>query len=1014
MKKKPKHSMEKAFWLKNLFLIACLLFTATPGFSQNKTVTGTVTDATGEPLIGASVLQQGTSNGVITDIDGKYSIQVPPEATLEFSYVGMVKQAVKVGNRSVIDVQMNDDSQMLAETVVIGYGSAKKRDLTGSITNIKGDEIANKPVVNPVAALQGKIAGVQVINSGKAGADPEIRVRGTNSINGYKPLYVVDGLFNDNINFLNPQDIESMEILKDPSSLAIFGVRGANGVIIITTKKAKEGQTRVNINGSFGFKRVTDKIAMVDAAGFKELYNEQLRNEGNPEFDFTPWTGNTDWQDEIFQTGFITNNNVSITGASARHSFYLGAGYAYEQGNIKHEKYSKVTLNISNDYKVTDNFKVGFQFNGARILPADTKSVATALRAAPVAPVYNAEYGLYTTLPGFQKAQMNNPMVDVDLKANTTRAENYRASGNVYGQWDFLKNFQFKVMYSMDYASNNGRTYLPVMKVYDDTAAGDVVTLGTGKTEVSQFKENETKVQSDYLLTYTNSFDHGNHNLTATAGFTTYYNSLSRLDGARKQGVGLVIPDDPDKWFVSIGDAATATNGSTQWERTTVSMLARVIYNYKGKYLFNGSFRRDGSSAFSYTGNEWQNFFSLGGGWLMTEEEFMKDIKWLDMLKIKASYGTLGNQNLDRAYPAEPLLSNAYSAVFGKPSIIYPGYQLSYLPNPNLRWEKVEAWEAGFETNVLRNRLHFEGVYYKKRTKDLLAEVPGISGTVPGIGNLGEIENMGVEMAASWRDQIGDWGYSVSANLTTIKNKVKSLVQDGYSIIAGDKQQSYTMAGYPIGFFYGYKVAGVYQSQADIDASPENTLATVTPGDLKFADVNRDGKITPEDRTMIGNPTPDFTYGLSLGVNYKNWSLGIDMMGQHGNEIFRTWDNYNFAQFNYLSQRMDRWHGEGTSNSQPLLNSKHSINNLNSEYYIEDGSFFRIRNVQLAYSFDKALLAKIRLQALKVYVNIQNLKTWKHNTGYTPELGGSATTFGVDDGSYPVPAVYTFGINLTF
>ena len=1014
MKKKPKHSMEKAFWLKNLFLIACLLFTATPGFSQNKTVTGTVTDATGEPLIGASVLQQGTSNGVITDVDGKYSIQVPPEATLEFSYVGMVKQAVKVGNRSVIDVQMNDDSQMLAETVVIGYGSAKKRDLTGSITNIKGDEIANKPVVNPVAALQGKIAGVQVINSGKAGADPEIRVRGTNSINGYKPLYVVDGLFNDNINFLNPQDIESMEILKDPSSLAIFGVRGANGVIIITTKKAKEGQTRININGSFGFKRVTDKIAMVDAAGFKELYNEQLRNEGNPEFDFTPWTGNTDWQDEIFQTGFITNNNVSITGASARHSFYLGAGYAYEQGNIKHEKYSKVTLNISNDYKVTDNFKVGFQFNGARILPADTKSVATALRAAPVAPVYNAEYGLYTTLPGFQKAQMNNPMVDVDLKANTTRAENYRASGNVYGQWDFLKNFQFKVMYSMDYASNNGRTYLPVMKVYDDTAAGDVVTLGTGKTEVSQFKENETKVQSDYVLTYTNSFDNGNHNLTATAGFTTYYNSLSRLDGARKQGVGLVIPDDPDKWFVSIGDAATATNGSTQWERSTVSMLARVIYNYKGKYLFNGSFRRDGSSAFSYTGNEWQNFFSLGGGWLMSEEEFMKDIKWLDMLKIKASYGTLGNQNLDKAYPAEPLLTNAYSAVFGKPSIIYPGYQLAYLPNPNLRWEKVEAWEAGFETNLLRNRLHFEGVYYKKNTKDLLAEVPGISGTIPGIGNLGEIQNKGVEMAVTWRDQIGDWGYSVSANLTTIKNEVKGLVQEGYSIIAGDKQQSYTMAGYPIGYFYGYKVAGVYQSQADIDASPKNTLATVTPGDLKFADVNGDGEITPEDRTMIGNPTPKVTYGFSLGVDYKNWSLGIDMMGQGGNKIFRTWDNYNFAQFNYLEQRLDRWHGEGTSNTQPLLNTKHSINNLNSDYYIEDGKFFRIRNVQLAYTFDKSLIAKIRLQALKVYVNIQNLKTWKHNTGYTPELGGTATAFGVDNGSYPVPAVYTFGINLTF
>lgn len=539
-----------------------------------------------------------------------------------------------------------------------------------------------------------------------------------------------------------------------------------------------------------------------------------------------------------------------------------------------------------------------------------------------------------------------------------------------------------------------------------------MATLGTGKTEVSQFKENETKVQSDYVLTYTNSF--GDHNLTATAGFTTYYNSLSRLDAARGQGIGLVIPDNPDKWFVSIGDLATATNGSTQWERTTVSFLGRVIYNYKGKYLFNGSFRRDGSSAFSYTGNQWQNFYSAGAGWLMTEEEFMKDISWLDMLKLKGSWGTLGNQNLDTAYPAEPLLENAFGAVFGNPSTIYPGYQLAYLPNANLRWEKVEAWEAGFESNMFRNRLHVEGVYYKKNTKDLLAKVPGLSGTIPGIGNLGQIENKGVELSATWRDQIGDWGYNVGVNLTTIKNKVKSLVQDGYSIIAGDKSQSYTMAGYPIGFFYGYKVDGVYQSQADIDASPKNTLATVTPGDLKFADVNGDGEITPADRTLIGDPTPDVTYGISLGVSYKGWELGIDMMGQSGNQIYRTWDNYNWAQFNYMEQRLDRWHGEGTSNTQPVLNTGHAINFENSEYYVEDGSFFRIRNLQLGYTFDKALISKIGLKALKAYFNIQNLKTWKHNTGYTPEFGGSAIAFGVDNGSYPVPAIYTFGLNITF
>ena len=1012
MKKKTLLPLEKASWLKSLFLLVCLVLSGTTVFAQEKTVTGVVTDSFNEPLIGASIVVQGTTNGVITDLDGKYSIKVTPGATLQFSYVGMEKQSIKVGNQSIINVQLKDDSQMLAETVVIGYGSAKKRDLTGSIANIKGDEIANKPVANPLSALQGKVAGVQVINSGRAGEDPEIRVRGTNSINGYKPLYVVDGLFNDNINFLNPQDIESMEILKDPSSLAIFGVRGANGVIIITTKKAKVGQTRVNINGSFGFKSVPNQIEMVDAAGFKELYNEQLRNEGNPEFDFTGWNGNTNWQDEIFQTGFITNNNVSITGASEKHSFYLGAGYAYEQGNIKNEKYSKITLSVSNEYKLTDNFRVGFQFNGARILPADTKTVTTAVRATPVATVFNDQYGLYTTLPEFQKAQMNNPMVDVDLKANTTRAENYRGSGNVYAEWDFLKHFQFKAMFSMDYASNNSRKFTPIIQVYDASAEGNIVTLGDGKTGVSQAKQTEMKTQSDYLLTYTNTW--GDHSLTATAGFTTYYNKLENLGAARAQGVGLVIPDNPDKWYVSIGDAGTSTNESTQWERATVSMLGRILYNYKGRYLFNGSFRRDGSSAFSYTGNQWQNFYSVGAGWLISEEEFMKDITWLDMLKLKGSWGTLGNQNLDKAYPAEPLLSNAYSAVFGTPSAIYPGYQLSYLPNATLRWEKVEAWEVGAEANFFRNRLHLEGVYYKKTTKDLLAEVPGISGTVPGIGNLGSIENKGIELAINWRDQIGDWNYSIGGNLTTIKNKVLSLVQEGYSIISGDKSQSYTMAGFPIGYFYGYKVEGVYQNQAEIDNSPKNTLATVTPGDLKFVDVDGNGEITPADRTMIGNPTPDVTYGINFSVGYKNWELGVDMMGQAGNEIYRTWDNYNWSQFNFMKQRLNRWHGEGTSNSQPLLNMKHTINNLNSEYYIEDGSFFRIRNVQLAYNFDKTLLSRIGVQALKLYANIQNLKTWKHNTGYTPELGGTAIAFGVDNGSYPMPVVYTFGFNLTF
>ena len=454
MRPKPLQHLpeeKRTSWLRNILAIACLLLTSSSLFSQTKTVTGTVTDAQNEPLIGVSVLIQGTSSGTVTDLDGNYSISVTPDNVLEFSYVGMQKQIISVGLQTVINVVMKDDSQMLGETVVIGYGSAKKRDLTGSITNIKGEEIANKPATNPLSSLQGKIAGVQIINNGRAGDDPEIRIRGTNSINGYKPLYIVDGLFNDNINFLNPEDIESMEVLKDPSSLAIFGVRGANGVIIITTKKAKEGQTRVNINTSFGWKSVVDKIAMTNADQFKELYNEQLTNEETALFDFSNWNANTDWQDEIFQNGFITNNNISITGASEKHSFYLGVGYSHEQGNIKHEKFSKVTINASNEYKLTDFFKVGFQLNGARILPADAKQVLGAIRTTPVAPVYNTEYGLYTALPEFQKAQMNNPMVDVDLKANTTKAENYRASGSIYGEIDFLKHFtaQCHILYGL-------------------------------------------------------------------------------------------------------------------------------------------------------------------------------------------------------------------------------------------------------------------------------------------------------------------------------------------------------------------------------------------------------------------------------------------------------------------------------------------------------------------------------------------------------------------------------------
>lgn len=1026
MKIKPKRpfiaSRASLFFTRSFVLLTCFLLAGSISiYAQTKTISGKVTDATNEPLIGVSVKIQGTTTGTITDIDGMYSLSAKSGDVIEFSFVGMKPQLVTVGTQTSINIVLEEDAQMLGETIVIGYGTAKKRDLTGSIVSIKAEDIANRPSANPLASLQGKVAGVQVVNTGIAGQDPEIRIRGTNSINGYKPLYVVDGLFNDNINFLNSADIESMEILKDPSSLAIFGVRGANGVIIITTKRAKEGQTLVNINTSFGFKTVADKIKLTNAAQFKELYDEQRANQGASPFDYTKWTADTDWQDEIFQTGFITNNNVSITSSSEKNKFYMGVGYTSEEGSMKHEEFSKITFNLSSDYNITKDFKVGFQINGARSTPLNTdlsiytSGLKSALYASPIAPAFNEEYQLYTTLPSFQKNEVANPLAYIELQKNTNKVIDYRVSGNAYGDLNFLKHFNFRVMYSLDYRSYDGRIYTPKKTIYDVDTEEEVV-MGDGKTAVEQTKLNETKVQSDYLLTYNNKF--GDHNLTATAGFTTYYNSLSSLTAKRGEGNGLPIANNPDKWFVSMGDANASTTGSTQWERSTVSFLVRGLYNYQNKYLFNGSFRRDGSSGFFYTGNEWQNFYSVGAGWVITEEDFMKDFKFFDFLKLKASWGTLGNQNMDRVYPAQPILLNTSNAVFG--DNIIPGYEIAYIPNPDLKWEKVQAWEAGLETYLLNNRLNFEGVYYKKNTKDLLAEIPGIAGTKPGLGNLGELENKGVELSLSWSDKIGsNWRYTIGGNLTTIKNKVISLYQQGYKITDGTSgitPFAYTEAGYPIGYFYGYKVDGVYQSQADIDNSPVNTLTTVLPGDLKFNDFDGDGRITLDDRTMIGNPTPDFTYGFSVNVGYKNIDLAVDMMGVYGNEIYRTWNTFTWSQFNYLESRMGRWHGEGTSNTEPIMNPLRSINSKDypSEYFIEDGSFFRIRNIQLGYTFGADMLKKVRMTSLRVYVNAQNPKTWKNNSGYTPEIGGTATAFGIDGNPYPMPAVYTFGLNLTF
>ena len=827
---------------KNLLITCVMLLFAITSMAQNKiTISGVVTDKTGETVIGASVRVKGQeSKGSITDINGKYQIvDVASNATLIFSYIGMREQEIAVNGRSTINVKMEEDSQLIDEVVVVGYGSAKKRDLTGSIVTVKADEIASKPSTNPLASIQGKVAGVQVVNTGRAGQDPEIRVRGTNSINGFKPLYVVDGLFTDNINYLNTADIESMEILKDPSSLAIFGVRGANGVIIITTKRAKIGKTMVNINSSVGWKVIYDRVGVTNAEEFKMLYNEQLISQGSDPYDYTQWTGNTDWQNEIFQTGFLTNNNVSITGATDKSKFYLGLGYVMEEGSIKTEKLNKFTVNLNSEYSVTDFLRFGFQLNGVRAKYPDAKGVDGALKAAPIAPTHDLESGLIHTLPDFQRAQVWNPLIETELRGAHNKSENYRVAGNVFGEIDILKNLTFKATFSMDYASSQGRSYSPLIYVYNPDVEGGKERL-TERESVNQSKSTSLAAQSDYVLTYLGQF--GNHGLTLTAGLTTNYNESSSLSGGRSQlaGYGILVGDDPDRWWLStIDDVSTATNGGSQSDRFTMSYLFRALYNYKNRYLLNASFRRDGSSVFYKTGNTWDNFYSFGAGWVMTEEKFMQNQNVINFLKLKGSWGVLGSQNTGSSYPAYATIVSSGSAVFG--DNIIAGKGPNKLISPTLGWERNYSWEVGFDMHMFNDRLQLSPVYYNKTTKDMLTSIPGIAGTVPGLQNVGEIRNRGFELSASWNDKIGeDWRYGLGANLSTIDNKVLSLVNKDYNIISGPSRVS---EGYPIGYFYGYKVEGVYQNEDDIRFSPINSVGSVTPGDLKFADVDGNGKI---------------------------------------------------------------------------------------------------------------------------------------------------------------------------
>ncbi len=997
---------------RNILLLLIALISTGSLFAQNISVQGVITDKkTGETLIGATVTQKSTSNGIITSVSGEFTISVPQNAVLVVTYIGYLPQEVKVVDGTKLNIQLDQDNKTLDEVVVVGYGTANKRDLTGSIVKISSKDLAGKPNTNPIASLQGKVTGLSVVNNGQPGGEPDIRIRGTVSRNQTKPLYIVDGVFNDNISFVNPADIESMEVLKDPSSLAIFGVRGANGVIIVTTKKGVEGKVTVSLNSSLGVKNIVGTPKMTDRTGFMTLYDEQRANQGSIAYpSYGLFAGNSNWVDLISQKNALTNlNSISISSGTDKNKLYVGFGYMDEQGLIKNENYNKFTASINDELKINKNLKIGINVNGSKANMPQLHDFIPAINATPIVEPFNTTNGVYNKLPdAIGGPQIGNPMMFVEGNKGTQLNKEYRIVGNTFLEYNFLKNFTFKVNYYADLGFNDGTTYTPKYRVYN--AETDAAVDWNSKSSVSQYKNSYSKIQQDYLLTYKNQF--GDHGLTLLGGFTTYYEDYTQISGSISQYAGgNAIPNDSRWWYLNVypyGDPSSTTSTSSQWDRSTVSTLFRALYNYKGKYNLNASFRRDGSSEISPS-HRYQNFWAVGGAWYLTQEKFMQDQTLFDNLKLKASVGQLGNQYTGVHYPYYPNYVAGSSAVFG--NNIVPAYQLAYVNNPNLKWETVNAYEGGVEMDLLKNRLHFEANYYDKRTKDLLTFVQP-SGGIPFYLNAGSIKSSGFEFLATWNQSVNkDLSYSFSGNLTTLNNKVLNVWQDGYKYYDAN---SVTEAGNPLGYFYGYQAEGVYQSYADKLASPVNTLGDYGPGDLKFKDMNGDNKINSEDRTKIGNPTSDFIYGFSGTLNYKGFDLVVDFQGVYGNEVWRNWGNgASFAVFNYRDARLGRWTGGGSSNWEPKIGND-AINNLPSSYMIEDGSYIRLRNVQLGYNFNHKTLSKVGISSLRFYVSGQNLVTWKHNSGFTPEAGGSATQFGVDNGGYPVPTVTTAGFNITF
>ena len=1008
--------------------------------AQTTTVTGIVTDAK-EPLVGAAVLEKGTTNGTLTDLDGKFTLNLTKSksAVLVVSFVGYKPKEVAVNNAASINIELAA-SDALDELVVVGYGTQRKAVVTGAIAKVKGSDLENMPVPRIEQSLLGRTAGVRVTSgSGQPGEGATVRIRGTTSINASEPLYVVDGIpVTGGIDYLNQADVESIEVLKDAASAAIYGARAAAGVILVTTKQGKEGKTAVTYNMYMGQQAPTRKLALLNAREYATLMNESsVASKGAILFkDPSVYSTGTDWQDAVFNTSApMQNHELGISVGNAKSSYYASFGY-YDQTGIvasPQSKWSRYSVRLNSNHKLNKFINIGTTMGYSKVngKGSSTNSefggvLSRAINMDPITPLVETDpsvlsTSVYTNFPVVRNAdgqpygiskyvssEILNPVAATTVNQGSGWAD--KIVGNAFVEVEPIKGLKFRSSYGVDIAFYGGDGFRPIY--YLNAANRSDVTL-----------YNRSQSRGFYwvwgnTLAYNKTFD-GKHNFSALVGTTAEKNHGENVSGS-VQNMPVSNIKDASLNFASI--QADQNFGGYEYNAALLSYLGRINYDYEGKYIISALMRIDGSPKFG-TNNKFGRFPSVSAGWILTEERFLKSITPINFLKLRASWGINGNDQIgDFRYVST--VGGGRNYTFGTGDKLYNGVSPNAIANPDLKWEQTTQTNLGFDAKIFKNITVTLDVFQKNTSGMLLdIKVPSYIGNSGPVGNIAKLENSGVELELGYNKKIGPIAFNLAGNLSYINNKITDLGPDkkflgGQTFSPQGLEITRTIVGEPIGFFYGYQTQGIFQNQAEVNAykNKEGIIIqpNAKPGDFRFADINGDGIINADDRTKIGDPTPNLTYGFNFSVAAHGFDILLFGQGVSGNQIFKATRRFDLQMANMTADALGRWTGENSSTTYPRLAMDDPNKNFSrsSNFYVESGAYFRIKTLQLGYTVPLSIISKVGLTRFRVYVSANNLATLTKYTGYDPEIGGGS--FGVDRGFYPQARSFLFGLSAAF